>query len=142
MEKKLEAFMVTVLVSEDQKANLATLKSILKQNYHSIILVICNDNLKHFECESTLNFLNSERNASFKQIYIHENNVILGAYLSSKQFWTKFNADFMLTIKAGEVLYNQNVLREYVDLFKEEENIVAICSNLKGIELITKVKTG
>ena len=126
-----EKLLLFAFANGNHVSNVRMLQSIFKQDYESIILIICNDCTDNFQSEKLVNNLNVGRPKNIKQVYFQENQYPKGEFLSQKSFWDKTEADYIMTIHSGEYFNSPQILKKSVKYLEDDHSIAAVITSME-----------
>ena len=121
--------LVILMTNDNHLSNVKTLQSIYTQDYPDIYLVICNDCTDQFQNERLLYNFSNGKPENIKQIVFHENPIPMGEYVSQRQFWNYFHADYIVTIHSGEYFVSPQALTRCIKYLQYDSSVAAVVAS-------------
>ena len=123
----MKTSLFTVIISNynQEKYIYEAIDSVLNQSYKNIEIIITDDCSVNFPNKDIEEYIKSNSNISY-QFVINDNN--LGTVKTVNKALKIAKGDFVLFFAADDVLYNKNVIKNFVDEFNKHPRVKIISS--------------
>ncbi len=120
-----EKFTIILLHYNQEKYIKDALNSIFNQTYENIELIVIDDGSLNFSKEEIEEYIKSNSNIDYK-IIVNKTN--LGTVKTTNKALQNASGKYVLIFAADDILYNKNVINNFVKSFEKNQNIDIITS--------------
>ncbi len=105
-----------VLITYEQKEYIfEALNSVFEQTYPKIELIVSDDGSKNFFVEEIIDYIEKKKSKSIVSYKVNKNLYNLGTVKNLNKAIGMSNGEYIFVLAGDDVLYDKNVVRDYVD---------------------------